>query len=420
MKNSLSSSLWKSLNPPNPHQNTQGSFLFHRPVHTLPARYPTLTSSPLARGLIDGPIPTFLHTSFFVASHNHLVKEDGSEPSKVVQTTHPEPTLSNSHPFTAIPSFVGLNQISRNEFGFEENIPILNHPTESYNPCRDMRDVLSSDPCAQRPHQLRLPHQDLWLRSRAWCGPHPQAEHAPAPSHMIPRSNVCEGIKTIFIKVLGFFLNSCISSDSEKWFRKSFRLSVFRDQRGVRPDLSVIHHQEWLALTRYRAHVLLFTYWEKSVSHFYFLANLLQSRFHIGKLICLLNFFGLQDVVTNSLHFNMLLQILLDLNILFGFFWSSNSRDVNTLWQIRIQIFFWDLEGGESVTNYVVTRWYRAPELLLDNTRYTSAIDGQRGGNSSQRLCAPPSCSHKISGFCLSHSNRAHGSCPPHFRTLPL
>jgi len=29
----------------------------------------------------------------------------------------------------------------------------------------------------------------------------------------------------------------------------------------------------------------------------------------------------------------------------------------------------------QNMTNYVVTRWYRAPELLLDNTRYTSAID---------------------------------------------
>lgn len=29
----------------------------------------------------------------------------------------------------------------------------------------------------------------------------------------------------------------------------------------------------------------------------------------------------------------------------------------------------------QALTNYVVTRWYRAPELLLDNTRYNSAID---------------------------------------------
>eukprot|EP00667_Euglena_gracilis_P006680 EG_transcript_6740 len=29
----------------------------------------------------------------------------------------------------------------------------------------------------------------------------------------------------------------------------------------------------------------------------------------------------------------------------------------------------------QELTNYVVTRWYRAPELLLDNTRYNAAID---------------------------------------------
>jgi len=34
-----------------------------------------------------------------------------------------------------------------------------------------------------------------------------------------------------------------------------------------------------------------------------------------------------------------------------------------------------DPSKNQSMTNYVVTRWYRAPELLLDNTRYTSAID---------------------------------------------
>eukprot|EP00994_Dinema_validum_P005808 NODE_401_length_1739_cov_385.283432_g295_i0.p1 GENE.NODE_401_length_1739_cov_385.283432_g295_i0~~NODE_401_length_1739_cov_385.283432_g295_i0.p1 ORF type:complete len:487 (-),score=131.14 NODE_401_length_1739_cov_385.283432_g295_i0:277-1683(-) len=34
-----------------------------------------------------------------------------------------------------------------------------------------------------------------------------------------------------------------------------------------------------------------------------------------------------------------------------------------------------DPSKKQNLTNYVVTRWYRAPELLLDNTRYTSAID---------------------------------------------
>jgi len=34
-----------------------------------------------------------------------------------------------------------------------------------------------------------------------------------------------------------------------------------------------------------------------------------------------------------------------------------------------------DPNKKQNLTNYVVTRWYRAPELLLDNTRYTSAID---------------------------------------------
>lgn len=34
-----------------------------------------------------------------------------------------------------------------------------------------------------------------------------------------------------------------------------------------------------------------------------------------------------------------------------------------------------DPSRKQNLTNYVVTRWYRAPELLLDNTRYNSAID---------------------------------------------
>jgi len=34
-----------------------------------------------------------------------------------------------------------------------------------------------------------------------------------------------------------------------------------------------------------------------------------------------------------------------------------------------------DPSKKQNLTNYVVTRWYRAPELLLDNTRYTAAID---------------------------------------------
>lgn len=34
-----------------------------------------------------------------------------------------------------------------------------------------------------------------------------------------------------------------------------------------------------------------------------------------------------------------------------------------------------DPNKKQNLTNYVVTRWYRPPELLLDNTRYTSAID---------------------------------------------
>lgn len=34
-----------------------------------------------------------------------------------------------------------------------------------------------------------------------------------------------------------------------------------------------------------------------------------------------------------------------------------------------------DPSRKQNLTNYVVTRWYRAPELLLDNTRYNAAID---------------------------------------------
>ena len=32
-------------------------------------------------------------------------------------------------------------------------------------------------------------------------------------------------------------------------------------------------------------------------------------------------------------------------------------------------------DGGPIMTDYVATRWYRAPEILLGSTEYTKAVD---------------------------------------------
>ena len=43
-------------------------------------------------------------------------------------------------------------------------------------------------------------------------------------------------------------------------------------------------------------------------------------------------------------------------------------------------------EQGPSpfLTDYVATRWYRAPEILLGSTRYTYGVDLWSSGESSQ------------------------------------
>ena len=43
-------------------------------------------------------------------------------------------------------------------------------------------------------------------------------------------------------------------------------------------------------------------------------------------------------------------------------------------------------EGGTSpvLTDYVATRWYRAPEILLGSPRYTSGVDMWSAGRSPQ------------------------------------
>lgn len=39
-------------------------------------------------------------------------------------------------------------------------------------------------------------------------------------------------------------------------------------------------------------------------------------------------------------------------------------------------LFFHDFQGpGENYTDYVATRWYRAPELLVGDTAYGTAVD---------------------------------------------
>ena len=38
-------------------------------------------------------------------------------------------------------------------------------------------------------------------------------------------------------------------------------------------------------------------------------------------------------------------------------------------------IFFYFFLGPPVLTEYVATRWYRAPEILLGSTNYTKAVD---------------------------------------------
>ena len=48
----------------------------------------------------------------------------------------------------------------------------------------------------------------------------------------------------------------------------------------------------------------------------------------------------------------------------------------NTLLASRTMALAWrDRNEAEILTEYVVTRWYRAPELLLSCSGYTAAID---------------------------------------------
>ena len=60
---------------------------------------------------------------------------------------------------------------------------------------------------------------------------------------------------------------------------------------------------------------------------------------------------------------------------------------------------FWDAQGNSverQLTQHVVTRWYRAPELILMQDHYTGAIDiwsvgcilvGEKDGVESRRSC---------------------------------
>jgi mitogen-activated protein kinase 15 len=38
-------------------------------------------------------------------------------------------------------------------------------------------------------------------------------------------------------------------------------------------------------------------------------------------------------------------------------------------------IYFLDIKKENNLTDYVATRWYRAPEMILGSNSYTSAVD---------------------------------------------
>lgn len=42
---------------------------------------------------------------------------------------------------------------------------------------------------------------------------------------------------------------------------------------------------------------------------------------------------------------------------------------------VLIRILGWALDPGENYTDYVATRWYRAPELLVGDTQYGPGVD---------------------------------------------
>ena len=47
-------------------------------------------------------------------------------------------------------------------------------------------------------------------------------------------------------------------------------------------------------------------------------------------------------------------------------------------------------ESASVLTDYVATRWYRAPEILLGSTSYTMAVDMWAVGCIVAEMCAPP------------------------------
>ena len=50
--------------------------------------------------------------------------------------------------------------------------------------------------------------------------------------------------------------------------------------------------------------------------------------------------------------------------------------NIEALYQfVTIRLWFWFVEAGDLLTDYVATRWYRAPELLVGETKYDAKVD---------------------------------------------